>query len=224
MTDDALPAGRRERRKQQTREALRAAARTLFAEQGVTNTSIEQITDAADVAERTFFRYFESKYDLLLPDLDALFTAIEAALASRPATEDPLDAYLAAVLTVMAAQASEGGGMTLVAPGLDPTDSAVAARLVRAFVAWEERLTELFAERLTVSAAADALDVELQAAVTAGVAVAGTRAAVRLVRRHPELPIAQRAALLRRVFAVIGAGCRPAPAASRRADGAASDG
>lgn len=100
--------------------------------------------------------------------------------------------------------------MTLVAPGLDPTDSAVAARLVRAFVAWDERLTELFAEQLAASTTApDATGVELRATVTAGVAVAGTRAVVRLVRRHPDMPVRQRARLLLDAFAVIRAGCVP---------------
>jgi AcrR family transcriptional regulator len=223
MTDDRRSAGRRARKKLETREALRAAARKLFAEQGVAATSVEQITEAADVSERTFFRYFESKYDLLLPDLTALFAAIEAALAERPADEHPLDAYQAAVLAVMAEQAAAGGGMTTIVPGLDPGDPAVAARLARAFLAWEERLTDLFAERLRdTTAGRDADRLVLRAAVTAGVAVAGTRAVVRLVRRDPAATPSQRLRLLRDTFAYIRTGCdvTPSTAGGRDTDNA----
>jgi AcrR family transcriptional regulator len=85
-------APRRERKKQQTRDALIHAALELFEAKGYEHTAVREITDAVDVSERTFFRYFASKEDLALSFVrdgaDALLAAIEA----RPPAEDPLTA------------------------------------------------------------------------------------------------------------------------------------
>ena len=55
---------RRERKKRQTRDALVHAALKLFDAKGYEHTAVREITDAVDVSERTFFRYFANKEDL----------------------------------------------------------------------------------------------------------------------------------------------------------------
>ena len=57
---------RRRRKKRQTRDALIDTALDLFETKGYEHTAVHEITDAIDVAERTFFRYFASKEDLAL--------------------------------------------------------------------------------------------------------------------------------------------------------------
>ena len=56
---------RRERKKQETKTNILGAARHLFEEKGFENTSIEEITEKADVAKGTFFNYFTSKDSLM---------------------------------------------------------------------------------------------------------------------------------------------------------------
>lgn len=83
---------RRQRKKQLTREALIQAAMELFAAKGYEHTAVHEITDAVDVSERTFFRYFASKEDLVLSFIRDGTAAFAQALAARPAEEEPLTA------------------------------------------------------------------------------------------------------------------------------------
>ena len=84
--------GRRERNKQRTREALIQAALELFADKGYEHTAVREITDVADVSERTFFRYFASKEDLVLSFIRDEAHEFATALAARPPSEEPFTA------------------------------------------------------------------------------------------------------------------------------------
>jgi AcrR family transcriptional regulator len=81
---------RRERKKRQTREALIHAALELFDAKGYEHTAVREITDAVDVSERTFFRYFANKEDLALSFVRDAREVMLKALAARPAEEEPL--------------------------------------------------------------------------------------------------------------------------------------
>ena len=56
---------RTERRKQEVREKILAAAFDLFLAQGVNATKIEEICERADVANRTFFNHFATRQDMM---------------------------------------------------------------------------------------------------------------------------------------------------------------
>ncbi|MFG1934367.1 TetR family transcriptional regulator [Mycobacterium sp. NPDC048908] len=75
--------GLRDRKKIKTRETIRREAMRLIEENGYTNTTIEQIADAAEVSPSTFFRYFPSKEMVLMAnDLDQV--TIEALEKQSP--------------------------------------------------------------------------------------------------------------------------------------------
>ena len=61
----AAPVGRRQRRRAETRERIFRSALALFAEHGFVATTVEEITEAADVGKGTFFNYFDSKDHVL---------------------------------------------------------------------------------------------------------------------------------------------------------------
>jgi AcrR family transcriptional regulator len=88
------PDGLREQKKERTRQALLEAALTLFLKQGFAETTVEQIAAAADVAPRTFFRYFTSKEDVVFLGQDEENASVEALLRERPAGEDLLDSLV----------------------------------------------------------------------------------------------------------------------------------
>jgi AcrR family transcriptional regulator len=73
---------RRERRTADVRQRLFDAALTLFAERGFLKTTVEDITEAADVGKGTFFNYFPSKEQLLDSFSDTRIEKIRRALAT----------------------------------------------------------------------------------------------------------------------------------------------
>lgn len=87
--------GLRERKKIKTRRAIRREAFRLIDAQGYSNTTVEQIADAADVSTSTFFRYFPSKESVLL--YDDLIEPIMDAFLTAPAALPPIQAYQFAV-------------------------------------------------------------------------------------------------------------------------------
>ncbi len=98
--------GRRAQHKAATREALHQAALRMFEERGYDATTVKDIAAAAAVTERTFFRYFPSKEDLVLGELSDLVRPLTEEIRRRPADEPPLRAVLNALLTVAGARGS----------------------------------------------------------------------------------------------------------------------
>jgi AcrR family transcriptional regulator len=82
--------GLRERKKQKTRSAIQREALRLFQAQGYDATTVEQIAEAAEISQSTFFRYFPTKEDVVL--LDDYDPVIAKMIAERPAEEPPVTA------------------------------------------------------------------------------------------------------------------------------------
>lgn len=87
----------RELKRDRTRAALLDAAMRLFDAHGFDATTVAQIAAEAEVGTRTFFRYFASKEELVLPDGERrVQTALEA-VATRRDGEPPARALLRAL-------------------------------------------------------------------------------------------------------------------------------
>lgn len=82
---------RRERKKLETRQALLQAAWALFHNRGFDDTTIQEITERADVAKGTFFNYFPSKDALLGEVILWRFSQLDEALdVGRGAPASPV--------------------------------------------------------------------------------------------------------------------------------------
>jgi AcrR family transcriptional regulator len=106
VPQQTVPPGRRDRKKQQTRQALITAALRLVDERGLDHVTVEDIAEAADVSPRTFFNYFASKDEAITGDQLADVRETGERLLRVPRDVPTVRALLLAIepmLTMMAA-------------------------------------------------------------------------------------------------------------------------
>src|SRR5215472_16888154 len=87
-------AHRRQRRSAEIRERLFRAALSLFAQKGFAETTVEDITEAADVGKGTFFNYFPSKDHILIAFGEMQLAKLEAAITEVRRTQEPIQQFL----------------------------------------------------------------------------------------------------------------------------------
>jgi AcrR family transcriptional regulator len=88
-----LQPGLRERKKQQTREAIAETARRLFSERGFERVTVAEIARDADVAEKTVFNYFPTKEDLVYWRMESFEEELLGTIRERPLGESALAAF-----------------------------------------------------------------------------------------------------------------------------------
>ncbi len=89
------------RKQQVVREALVEAAAKLFHARGFEAVTVEEIAIAAGVSRRTFFRYYDSKEDVMVERLDRDGERLLAELAARPIEEPPILAIRNALIAAI---------------------------------------------------------------------------------------------------------------------------
>ena len=89
-----FPSSRRERRSLELRERLFRSALDLFAQKGFAETTVEDITNAADVGKGTFFNYFPSKDHMLLAFGEMQLAKLRDAVEEARHSSEPLPHYL----------------------------------------------------------------------------------------------------------------------------------
>jgi AcrR family transcriptional regulator len=88
---------RRERRSLETRERLFRASLDLFAKKGFPETTVEDITNAADVGKGTFFNYFPSKDHILLAFGEMQLARLQSAVQEARHTRQPIPQFLSSL-------------------------------------------------------------------------------------------------------------------------------
>jgi len=105
--DPTPPAANLNERKQQfVRDAIWNAAIDLFAQKGFGETTVDDITQAAGTSKRSFFRYFESKSDLMVQPIASFGNSVTEAIKSCPSTDSLPDVLRDVVLRVVKHSAS----------------------------------------------------------------------------------------------------------------------
>jgi AcrR family transcriptional regulator len=142
--------GLRERKKARTREAIIEAALVLFERQGFDATTVEDIAEAADVSPRTFFRYFDTKLDVVMArnvddsdDMDEL-------LAALPPDLGPLEAVRHVVSEKLTSRLAEGDDSILREMRVVMSTPGLRAICVERFHEKLDGFAAVFATRLGV--------------------------------------------------------------------------
>lgn len=193
--------GRREVHKRATREALMAAARTMFAERGYDGTTVRDIADAANVTERTFFRYFASKEDLVFGEVLDLLPVFARAVVAQPSQVPPLSAIRDALLGLGIARPALG----LLFSGPPILRNARQAGVARGGVllSFESGLADAVEERLAAAGGS-----RFQAEVVARAAIGALRSclvAYHLAGGPAAEPLETLGALIVEAFGLLGA-------------------
>ncbi|MFE7119906.1 TetR family transcriptional regulator [Streptomyces sp. NPDC057654] len=171
-------AGLRERKKRRTRDALVRAALELFVEKGYEQTTVDEIADAVDVSQRTFFRYFAGKEDAAFALQELIETRFLSEVCARPAHEPPMPALRNAITNAWATIDEE---MKAVAPPqlhmrmfqvIESTPALLAVHLRRQYDT-EERIAQEIARREGLDIDADPRPRVLVAAFAGTMRVAG---------------------------------------------------
>ena len=79
------------------RGRLAKAAMALYAERGFEQTTVAEIAARAGLTERTFFRHFADKREVLFYGMEILRDLLTRAVAAAPASATPMDAVGAAL-------------------------------------------------------------------------------------------------------------------------------
>jgi AcrR family transcriptional regulator len=168
---DEPPRSLRERRRIRTRRTIQAQALRLFTEKGFQATTIEDIAAAAEMAPRTFFRYFPTKEEVVFwseyPPMLAGF------VAARPDDESALEALHHGIVESLAAiwDQDEERERMLERLRLAFRTPALHPRMRQQQASWATAVAEILADRL--GERPDVLEVRaVAAAVAAAVWVA----------------------------------------------------
>jgi AcrR family transcriptional regulator len=99
--------GWRARKRQQTRERIADAGLRLFLDQGFEATTLDAIAEAAGIARRTFFHYFDSKEALLFAYEGEMEQSLRAAVAGIDSVTPPFEAMVMAMEKMISSLGTE---------------------------------------------------------------------------------------------------------------------
>jgi AcrR family transcriptional regulator len=174
MDPMGAPPDRRERRRLKRRDEVALVAVRLFLERGFHDVTVDEIAEAADIAPRTFFRYFATKDEVLFIDHDEKRERLRDMIAGSPTDEPILSSVRHAVMALADQYEQESETMLLASQVVAATPSLEAAAIERQD-AWEDELVGMIAARLGVDPERD-----LRPRVVASTTMAALRSAHRI--------------------------------------------
>ena len=168
----------KERRRARARRDIAQAAVELFEAKGFSATTTEEIADAADISQSTFFRHFARKEDPIFYDLDERLEAMKAEFA-RPDHATAWQTIRAAFISNATRWETEDP-TTLRRVRLFHTEPALIARYLEYCLTWEDAVAALFAQECDTDPESD-----FHGRLIAGAAVTAFRVAFRSHLANP---------------------------------------
>lgn len=148
MTETRAPSAvRRGRPPGTSARDLEVIALRLFTDRGFDSTTVEDIASAAGVSRRTFFRYFDTKADVLWAAFDHEVATLRAAFAEAPAGQPLLDAIRTTIVGVNHYTAADVPELRA-RIHLISTVPALQASAATHYDAWEQAVIDHAAARL----------------------------------------------------------------------------
>ena len=139
--------GRRERKKEQTRQLIAEAALRLFRERGFDAVTVAQVARAADVSEATVFNYFPTKESLFYAQMENFEERLIDAVRNRPAGETVLGAVRGVIQEGTGCLAGPGVAEAIaMAAGIIGSSPSLRAREREVVAGYTEALGRLIAE------------------------------------------------------------------------------
>jgi AcrR family transcriptional regulator len=143
---DEPPRSLRERRRYRTRRTIQTQALRLFAAKGFQATTVEEIAAAAEMAPRTFFRYFPTKEEVVFwSDYQPTLAGF---VATRPDDEPALEALHRGIVEALAAIWDQDGERMLERLRLAFRTPALHPRMRQQQAGWAAAVGEILAGRL----------------------------------------------------------------------------
>jgi len=134
------------RKQEMVREAIFDAAMELFVLNGFNETTVHQVVEAAGISQRSFFRYFATKSDLLAYRISGLGDALVSAVAACPPEMPALEVVREAASAGIEYSRSEPRTLQIIEISAQNPAARQAHRA--AMVEVESRLSEAFAVRV----------------------------------------------------------------------------
>lgn len=97
-TESGKSPSRQKRRYGRTRKRILEAARTVFAERGLSAATVEEIADRADVGRGSVYYHFDSKDDLISEAMTALLTELSDQMKQQCSGKEELNTMLDAII------------------------------------------------------------------------------------------------------------------------------
>ncbi len=137
----------REKTRAVMRDQIADVALGLFAEHGFDQVTVEQIAAAAGISARSFNRYFPTKEDAALGDVERWGQVLHDAMNARPADEAAWTSMRRSLETVLALfdlrDEKQKRGIRVMAD-----TASLRARNLEKHLAWSADLTPIVAQRL----------------------------------------------------------------------------
>jgi AcrR family transcriptional regulator len=134
---------RRQRRSAETRDGLFRAALRLFAEKGFAETTVEDITNAADVGKGTFFNYFPSKDHLLIAFSDMQLSKLQTTVDQMRDRPEPMRSFFRLMTLRMTEEPAKAPDVVRAILQANLSSSSVRSVMRERSARAEELLTQL---------------------------------------------------------------------------------